>query len=231
MMRLRWFSSIAWHFAIVACLLAGCDQTKPKPMEAPASGVSTSPSVLVTQETKQRISASPIVTAARKQIGKTVSYDPAYVGLAYPGGDLPIEKGVCTDVVVRALRYALTMDLQKLVHEDMKAAFSSYPKIWGLKKTDRNIDHRRVPNLMTYFKRQGYSVAITQDAEDYLPGDLVTCTVGRNLAHIMVVSDRKTDAGVPFVIHNIGSGTREEDRLFNFPMTGHYRIKERTRTR
>jgi uncharacterized protein YijF (DUF1287 family) len=117
-------------------------------MEASPAVVSTSPSVSVTQETKQNTSASPIVTAARKQIGKTVSYDPAYVGLEYPGGDLPIEKGVCTDVVVRALRDALTMDLQKLIHEDMKIAFSSYPKIWGLKKTDRNIDHRRVPNLM-----------------------------------------------------------------------------------
>jgi len=224
-MKLRWFNSIAWHFAIVVCLLAGCDQAKPNPMEAPALAISTTPSVLVTQVTKQSTSASPIVTAARKQIGKTVSYDPAYVGLAYPGGDLPIEKGVCTDVVVRALRDALTMDLQKLVHEDMKIAFSSYPKIWGLKKTDRNIDHRRVPNLMMYFKRQGYSVAITQRVEDYLSGDLVTCTVGRNLAHIMVVSDKQTDAGVPFVIHNIGRGAKEEDRLFDFPITGHYRIK------
>jgi uncharacterized protein YijF (DUF1287 family) len=146
--------------------------------------------------------------------------------LAYPNGDLPIENGVCTDVVIRALRDAFKIDLQKLVHEDMKAAFSAYPTIWGLKKPDPNIDHRRVPNLKTYFNRRGFPLPVTRLAADYLAGDLVTCTVGRNLAHVMIVSDKKTARGVPLVIHNIGSGTKEENRLFDFPITGHYRIKE-----
>jgi uncharacterized protein YijF (DUF1287 family) len=208
---------------LLSMMLAGCSKSET------ATRVNTPPVQSAAQQ--QRIASPPIVAAARNQIGKTVSYDPAYVGLAYPGGDLPIEKGVCTDVVVRALRDAFNMDLQKLVYEDMKTAFSAYPNIWGLKKPDRNIDHRRVPNLKKYFDRHGYSVAVTKSAADYLPGDLVTCTVGRNLAHIMVVSDRKTSEGIPFVIHNIGSGTQEEKRLFDFPMTGHYRIKGRARTR
>ncbi len=167
---------------------------------------------------------SAIVAAARSQIGKTKIYDGSYVGLKYPGGDVPIDRGVCTDVVVRALRDSVKMDLQKLVHEDMKAAFRDYPKIWGLKKPDRNIDHRRVPNLRRYFERKGYSIGLTERKEDYRPGDLVTCTVPPNRPHIMIVSDRRAKDGVPLVIHNIGSGTKEEKRLFEFPLTGHYRI-------
>ena len=166
-----------------------------------------------------------ILTAARKQVGVTLSYDPAYVTLAYPGGDVPREKGVCTDVVIRALRDGLSQDLQKLVHEDMKANFSAYPKNWGLSRPDKNIDHRRVPNLQAYFKRSGYRVADTKDVTKFLPGDLVTCTVPPNLPHVMIVSDKKTDGGVPLVIHNIGAGAREEDVLFTYPLTGHYRWK------
>lgn len=166
-----------------------------------------------------------IVAAARKQIGVTVSYDPAYVALAYPGGDVPREKGVCTDVVIRALRDGLSADLQKLVHEDMKANFARYPKNWGLTKPDKNIDHRRVPNLRTYFQRRGWSLEVTKEAADFQPGDLVTCTVPPHLPHVMIVSDRKSAAGVPLVIHNIGGGAREEDVLFTYPLTGHYRWK------
>lgn len=169
--------------------------------------------------------ANSIVGAARSQIGVTVSYDPAYVALSYPGGDLPREKGVCSDVVIRALREGKKMDLQKLVHEDMKANFAKYPKIWGLRRTDRNIDHRRVPNLRTYFKRKGCVVPVTKKPGDYQPGDLVTCTVPPNLPHIMIVSDRRSSRGVPLVIHNIGRGVREEDVLFTYPLTGHYRLK------
>ena len=164
-----------------------------------------------------------IVTAARKQIGVTTSYVPDYVSLSYPGGDVPIETGVCTDVVIRALR-GVKQDLQQLVHEDMKANFSQYPKNWGLSRTDRSIDHRRVPNLRAYFKRKGMSLTVTQEAADYQPGDLVTCTVAGKLPHIMIVSDKKNAQGVPYVIHNIGSGAKEEDRLFSFPLTGHYRF-------
>lgn len=234
MIKLRRLNSV-WCFVIIAALLASCDKASPEPVHTPvSSGVPKSPSVRqevnLEQKEKRKNVISPIVLAARHQIGKTVIYDPTYVGLKYPGGDVPIERGVCTDVVIRALRDAFSMDLQKLVHEDMKKAFSQYPKIWGLKKPDRNIDHRRVPNLKKYFERHGYAVAITQNADDYLPGDLVTCTVGHNLAHIMIVSDKKTRNGVPFVIHNIGSGVKEENRLFDFPITGHYRIKRKTRT-
>jgi uncharacterized protein YijF (DUF1287 family) len=165
-----------------------------------------------------------IAVSARGQIGKTVRYDPAYRSLAYPNGDVPIEAGVCTDVVVRALRDSLKMDLQKLVHEDMKRNFRGYPQNWGLKGPDKNIDHRRVPNLQTYFKRKGWSLAVSKKPGDYQAGDLVTCIVPPNLPHIMVVSERKSAKGAPLVIHNIGGGTREEDRLFEFELTGHYRV-------
>lgn len=166
-----------------------------------------------------------VVTAARAQIGVTTGYDPAYRKLDYPGGDVPESTGVCCDVVIRALRKSHELDLQQLVHEDMKADFGAYPRNWGLKKTDRNIDHRRVPNLQTFFKRKGWTLPVTQQAADYQPGDLVTCMLPGNLPHIMVVSDRKSPAGVPLVIHNIGSGAKEEDRLFDFTLTGHYRVK------
>lgn len=161
---------------------------------------------------------------ARRQIGVTVEYDSAYVGLAYPGGDVPEERGVCTDVVIRALRL-LDFDLQKEVHEDMKRNFAAYPKYWGLKRPDKNIDHRRVPNLQTFFKRRGWGLPVSRNAADYKPGDLVTCLVGDSLPHIMIVSDRRNEAGIPLVIHNIGVGTEEEDCLFTFPLTGHYRVR------
>ncbi len=168
-----------------------------------------------------------IVKAARTQIGVTVSYDPAYVKLAYPDGDVPRGKGVCTDVLVRALREAVSADLQKLVHEDMKANFSAYPKIRGLGRPDRNIDHRRVPNLRTYMKRRGFELPAPKGGRHsvFKPGDIVTCTVPPNLPHIMIVSDRKGESGRPLMIHNIGAGTREEDVFHRFPLTGHYRWK------
>lgn len=166
-----------------------------------------------------------IVTAARGLVGVTTSYDPAYTTLAYPGGDVPEDRGVCTDVVIRAFRKGLAMDLQKLVHEDMAGHFSSYPQNWGLKRPDKNIDHRRVPNLRAWFKRRGWQIPLSKKPADFLPGDIVTCTVPPHLPHVMIVSDRKSDAGVPFVIHNIGGGAREEDCLFEFELTGHYRKK------
>ena len=187
---------------------------------------SDDPSNQVAKETagKSVVVASPIVQAARTQIGQTTIYDPAYVGLKYPGGDVPLERGVCTDVIIRALRKGVGLDLQKLVHEDMKKAFAKYPKIWGLKKTDRNIDHRRVPNLSCYFERKGYSLGASKNKRDYLAGDLVACLVGKR-PHIMIVSDKKAEDGTPLVIHNIGSGTKEENTLFAFKITGHFRLK------
>lgn len=165
-----------------------------------------------------------LVAAARAQIGRTLHYDGRYQVIDYPNGDIPLVRGVCTDVVIRALRAAFQMDLQQLVHEDMKKDFHRYPRIWGLRAPDPNIDHRRVPNMVVFFQHKGWGLDLTDDHEDYLPGDLVTCTVPPHRPHIMVVSDRKNSAGRPLVIHNIGAGVREEDRLFEFELTGHYRI-------
>lgn len=176
------------------------------------------------QEEKSKDLPKEIIAAARAQIGKTVSYDPAYVVLKYPGGDVPIDRGVCSDVVIRALRTACGTDLQKAVHEDMAANFSAYPKAWGLKRTDKNIDHRRVLNLRVYLKRKGCEVPAAKPP-DYRPGDLITCTVAKTLPHIMIVSDAKGPSGEWMIIHNIGGGAREEDRLLEFPITGHYRWK------
>jgi uncharacterized protein len=165
-----------------------------------------------------------LVAAARAQVGVTRSYDPAYVRLAYPGGDVPADRGVCSDVVVRALR-AGGLDLQKAVHDDMRAKFSAYPTLWGLTRTDPNIDHRRVPNLARWFERQGAAKPITQQASDYRPGDIVAWRLMNGLAHIGVLSDRRASDGSGrfLVIHNIGQGAREEDVLFAWHQTGHYR--------
>lgn len=165
-----------------------------------------------------------LVEAARAQIGATVHYDGSYRTLAYPGGDVPLERGVCTDVVIRALRTAYGMDLQQLVHEDMRRHFPLYPALWGLTRPDRNIDHRRVPNLQTFFRRQGWALPVSQRLAHYQPGDIVTSIIPPHLPHIMIVSDRKTVDGRPLVIHNIGAGTREEDLLFAYAISGHYRI-------
>ena len=172
------------------------------------------------------LGAPPVefLLAARAQIGVTVLYDAAYADLDYPGGDVSMDRGVCTDVVVRAMRKT-GLDLQKAVHEDMKRSFSAYPKFWGLRAPDRNIDHRRVPNLARFLERQGKKLPVTKTSADYLPGDIVTCTVPPHLPHIMIVSDRfsEEDPARPLIIHNIGQGAREEDRLFEFELTGHYR--------
>lgn len=160
---------------------------------------------------------SDIAKAAVAQIGKTLAYDPSYVALTYPGGDVPMKTGVCADVIVRALRSARKMDLQKLMHEDMASNFSKYPTKWGLKKPDSNIDHRRVPNMEAYFSRKGYSV----DGAEFQAGDIVTVRLDGNRPHIMIVSDHY---GNPWVVHNIGGGTQEEDRLHEFKIVGHFRI-------
>ncbi|KAB0548933.1 DUF1287 domain-containing protein [Pseudomonas argentinensis] len=164
-----------------------------------------------------------LVSGAREQVGVTLGYDPAYRRIAYPGGDVPAATGVCTDVVIRALRLQ-GLDLQKAVHEDMAANFSAYPRQWGLKRPDRNIDHRRVPNLMTWFRRQGMALALSRDTGEYLPGDIVTWDLGRGQTHIGIVSDRLSAAGEPLILHNIGAGTREEAILWRFPIIGHYRF-------
>lgn len=164
-------------------------------------------------------SASKLVSDARAQIGVTLYYDPAYTSIKYPMGDVELSKGVCTDVVVRALRYQ-DIDLQELIHKDMRANFAKYPKKWGAKTTDKNIDHRRVPNIATYLSRQGYAV---KDAK-FNAGDIVTWDLGGGLVHIGIVSD-KTEGKTPLIIHNMGRGTQEEDILHKFKITGHFRFK------
>ncbi len=166
-------------------------------------------------------SAMLVVAAAKAQIGVTVVYDPSYVRLAYPGGDVPLDRGVCTDVLIRAYR-AIGIDLQVEVHIDMVKHFASYPRT-GVRKPDSNIDHRRVRNLATYFTRHGAAVPQTLNPADYLPGDIVMWDVS-GLAHTGLVADT-TEPGTSrrLIVHNIGEGTQMEDILFSFPITGHFR--------
>lgn len=234
--RLRFVREWLAGVILLSGVVAGCRESIAPVEELPVKPVSRPEALDPRRVTETRVvqepalEPPPIVAAAREQVGTTLVYDPAYVGLKYPGGDVPVDRGVCTDVVVRALRTGMGMDLQQLVHEDMKAAFSQYPKEWGLRKPDRNIDHRRVANLRKYFERRKWALEVTTNREDYLPGDLVTCVLEGNRPHIMIVSDKKTPGGIPLVIHNIGAGAQEEDRLFEFPLTGHYRIVEQEQT-
>ncbi len=151
-----------------------------------------------------------------------VTYDGSYFSIPYPNGDVPADKGVCTDVIIRAYR-TLEIDLQELVHKDMKANFDVYPKIWGLTKTDTNIDHRRVPNLMTYFTRFGIVKKMSQNPKDYIPGDIVAWRLSNGLTHIGIVVNKKSNNGKRYLIsHNIGAGQVLEDCLFDFKIIGHY---------
>lgn len=164
------------------------------------------------------------VESAIEQTKRTIEYDPSYVKLAYPGGDLPIERGVCADVIVRAFRSA-GVDLQKEIHEDMVRSFGKYPTTWGARKPDSNIDHRRVPNLMTFFSRTGKSVPITKRQADYLPGDVVAWELDNHLLHIGLVTDAVADRTQNYsMVHNIGAGARLEDVLFAWKIIGHYRM-------
>lgn len=172
--------------------------------------------------------AKPLVEAARKRLEARVRYDGRYIGLDYPGGDVPANIGVCTDVVIRSFRTAYNLDLQVAVHEDMKANFSVYPTNWGHTRPDKNIDHRRVPNLEVYFTRAGLGLPITPQPSDYKPGDIVSWrldgnTGGGGLPHIGIVSERLGVTGNPLIIHNIGRGPEESDMLFDHRITGHFR--------
>ncbi|CAM2753599.1 DUF1287 domain-containing protein [Pseudoalteromonas distincta] len=167
-----------------------------------------------------------IVAALLERTTHNVTYDGAYRSIAYPGGDVPANVGVCTDVVIRSYRL-LGIDLQKLVHEDMLKSFELYPskRIWGLTKPDKNIDHRRVPNLQTYFKNHGQVLTKSSNAKDYKTGDIVTWMLPGNLPHIgMVVNELAKDTGNPLIVHNIGRGPEKSDMLFDFKITGHYRF-------
>ncbi|MDL5045995.1 DUF1287 domain-containing protein [Oscillatoria amoena NRMC-F 0135] len=155
-----------------------------------------------------------------------VVYTPAYVAIPYPNGDVPANTGVCSDVIIRAYR-KLGVDLQKEVHEDMRIHFQGYPKIWGLKKPDTNIDHRRVPNLMTFFGRHGTKQEISKNPDDYQVGDIITWNLPGNLPHIGIVVNRKSSDGKRnLIVHNIGNGQEMTDCLFQYTITGHYRYKK-----
>lgn len=164
-----------------------------------------------------------LAEAAIERTHSSVTYDGTYRRLSYPGGDVPLNIGVCTDLVVRSFR-AVGLDLQQLVHEDMRSAFSAYPRFWSLSRPDPNIDHRRVPNLQVFFTRRGAVLPVSSEAGSFQPGDLVTWRLPSNLPHIGIVSNRRTpDNSRPLIVHNIGSGPELEDMLYAYPITGHYR--------
>lgn len=178
-------------------------------------------SITVEKTFSERLSDAAITLTKDK-----VTYDSSYFSIKYPNGDVPKDKGVCTDVVIRAYR-KLGIDLQKEVHEDMKQNFSKYPKNWGLKNTDTNIDHRRVPNLQVFFTRFGKSLKVTDAAADYKTGDLVTWMIGERMPHIGIVTNRKTSDGKrSLIVHNVGAGQVLEDCLFKYKITGHYQFKK-----
>jgi uncharacterized protein len=187
---------------------------------APSTAQSRAAVPNVRQEFLKKLAA-----AAEERTHHAVRYDPAYVRIPYPGGDVPADTGVCTDEVIRSYR-AVGVDLQKEVHEDMEQNFSAYPRRWRWLSghPDTNIDHRRVPNLMVFFSRKGEKLGITQRAEDYLPGDIVTWDLGGSVPHIGIVVDQRSAASGRFmIVHNIGQGPKMEDVLFNWKITGHYR--------
>jgi uncharacterized protein YijF (DUF1287 family) len=170
--------------------------------------------------------ARKLVAAAIAQTRTPVTYDGSYRRIAYPGGDVPANIGVCTDVVIRAYRQ-IGIDLQVKVHEDMRQAFRSYPALWGTRGPDTNIDHRRVPNLQTFFRRAGAELPRSNDPRAYRSGDVVSWMLPGNLPHIGIVIDQRSPSDVPLVVHNIGRGPEIEDILFRYTITGHYRYSGR----
>jgi hypothetical protein len=220
-------------FAVVLVLLLVANGTLPVPDLASSTAPARVASVAVPQPVgKPQIPDAPVdavdfgvrlALAAEKQTRTRVTYDSSYTRIAYPGGDVAPDKGVCADVVIRAYR-AFGVDLQVRVHRDMVRAFSIYPQRWGLTRTDTNIDHRRVPNLEMFFRRHGRALPVTMNANDYKPGDLVSWIVAGSLPHIGIVSATRTQDGArPMIVHNIGEGPKLEDVLFEFPIVGHFR--------
>ena len=223
-MRLKDEVNPLWCCALLVLALSGCGAST-------ASQVSTNQSVTTpaAQGAASGVSSgSPfldkLVAAAIERTTQRVRYDPAYVVIPYPGGDVPAETGVCTDEVIRAYRKT-GVDLQREVHEDMARNFRLYPKKWGLSRPDTNIDHRRVPNLRVFFERKGEPLPITADARDYRPGDIVTWDLGGEMTHIGIVVNVASEADTNrlLIVHNIGAGPQMEDVLFNWKITGHYR--------
>lgn len=213
-------------FGLLLHFFSSCTADGASPQSSPRNPASHTPDRQspATKLPKAGPKGQKLAQAAKSIIDDRIIYDPAYFTIPYPNGDVPADRGVCTDVVIRSLRKT-GVDLQKEVHEDMQAHFGLYPRIWGRSSTDRNIDHRRVPNLMTYFSRKGYAQPLSQNGQDYLPGDIVTWVLDKGLTHIGVVSDVPNAAGTQYqIIHNIGRGQVQEDCLFRFTITGHYRM-------
>lgn len=205
---------------IFVVAMSGCQRQSPVVSRKPAVPSSAIAEPLPANASPQ---LRKMLDGAIAQAGVTTSYDPSYVALGYPGGDVPEQTGVCSDVVVRAFRKA-GIDLQKEIHEDMKAARSDYPTKWG-GTLDSNIDHRRVLNLMAYFRRQGKSLPVTYSATDYQPGDIVAWDLTSGMEHIGIVTNMLSDSGDRYlIVHNIGAGTRVEDVLFDWTIKGHYRF-------
>ncbi len=177
---------------------------------------------IVQYGTAQNNFAEKLSNAAVSLTKTKVAYDPTYFKIPYPNGDVPADKGVCTDVIIRAYRI-LNIDLQKLIHEDMVKNFSKYPRKWGMKKTDTNIDHRRVPNQMVFFSRFGEVKTISNNATGYVPGDIVAWDLGRGLTHIgIVINQKSSDNKRYLIVHNIGNGQEISDCLFSYKIIGHY---------
>ncbi|NOX52690.1 MAG: DUF1287 domain-containing protein [Gammaproteobacteria bacterium] len=166
-----------------------------------------------------------LAKAALERVSEEIVYDGSYRQIPYPNGDVPAHIGVCTDLVIRSYR-SLGIDLQQLVHEDMTSHFNAYPKTWGLQKADSNIDHRRVPNLEAFFSRRGQVLAVSEQARDYQPGDIVSWRLGGALPHIGIVSHQQVPGTQRYyMVHNIGQGPKQEDVLFSYPLHGHYRFQ------
>lgn len=221
-MPLRRFLSLEVALVVLLLAVAGCERRQMYTLNQ-GPPVPPSPKTTPLPDT-----ASPqlkqMLDGAIAQAGVTTGYDPAYVALEYPGGDVDEKTGVCSDVVVRAFRKA-GIDLQKEVHEDMKAARSEYPTKWGANSPDKNIDHRRVLNLMKYFERRGKSLPISDDAADYQPGDIVAWELSSGIDHIGIVTNMISDSDKRLlIVHNIGAGTRIEDVLLAWTIKGHYRF-------
>jgi uncharacterized protein YijF (DUF1287 family) len=211
-------SSVALCFILVIC--ADCQRRSDLQ-------VAQTPKPPATTQKPWAANTSPqlkqLVENALDQTKVTTGYDPSYIGIEYPDGDVPLETGVCSDVVVRAFRKA-GIDLQKEIHDDMARAWSVYPKKWGASRPDSNIDHRRVLNLMTYFERKHKALPITTNRDDYVPGDVVTWDLSSGIEHIGIVVNTWSEVEKAYlIVHNIGAGARREDVLLNWKITGHYR--------
>jgi hypothetical protein len=228
----------AWTVALAISFLTACTdppseakpatqaspaQTLPPAVSAPLRPIAATPADWRARAGDARLPfAERVSAAAMERLSHRVVYDPAYLRIPYPMGDVPASQGVCTDEIVRAYR-TLGIDLQRLVHEDMKANFALYPKRWGLPRPDTNIDHRRVPNLQVFFGRKGVKMPVTQNGLDYKTGDIVTWMLPGNLPHIgIATAQRSADGKRPLIVHNIGRGPQLEDMLFSYPITGRY---------